>query len=805
MPNQVKKIAVAAIAATLFFMAASPYFSQAEDGEAKQQTSAGTKEQAAGAEEAAADQTAGGEAAAGTAGEKSTDPAPGAAGESASDAGKPGTSGKQNAFPAVNPAAYKPTTAKKKVAENANYELFIDEKTGQIRLVGKRSGREFGAPPVEKKMPPANQKYIESPVHIRFTEGGDIRQTYPSKEKGTITTVKPTDQGVLVEYELKELQIGFAMEYKLLDEGIEVRIPFQSIREQGKARLISLEPAPFFGAAPQQSKGAMFIPDGSGALVKFKQNHPAYFEPYSERIYGGDYAFMTTVYKKVTYNKSELESYGPREAAALPVFGIYKDDTAFLGIVTEGDADAKINGTPSGLRNIPLYRISAEWIYRNSDIVFIGGSGEIPLTQRQMIPGDRAVRFVLLEGEQADYVGMAHAYRDYLVRVKGVKPVETKHPAFQLRLLGGVLRKDMIGSTFVSMTTFEQAKEILDGYAAAGIDSLEVTYEGWSDDGIYGNAPDHFPAESNLGGNRGLEALAAYAKEKGIRLYLKTNYVKPYESSDALKPSRDSIRGLNKEVMEIKDPWVTTNQPSWKLFYALKPDRVYDEYIAEEAGKLAELGADGIQLQYMGDTLYSDQSSDTPFSRKQTMDTWTKAMDLMRSQTGHAAVDYGFAYALGHVDRIDGVPLDSSHYTYEDGSVPFYQIAIRGLVPYTGDPSNLQDDPRIWNLRLLEYGAMPSYLLTYEDSSLLKRTMVDGLFSSNYSKWLKPSIDQYKKLTEVLGLVEGQEITDHEQLDTYVYRTTYANGIQVTVNYDGESASVGGDVIQPYDYLVRKG
>lgn len=788
MTKKAKKIVVAAAAAILFFATASPYFSQAEDGGAGKQAEAAGENAAPAIEQAAAGE-----------------PATTAEAPTAADGGNTAGAGKQGTSPAADPVSFKPTAAKKKVAENSNYELYIDEKTGQIRLVGKRSGNEWGAPPVEKKMPPANQKFIESPVHIRYTEGGDVRQTYPSKEKGTTTTVKPTDQGVLVQYELAELQLGFALEYKLLEEGIEVRIPFQSIHEQGKAKLISLEPAPFFGAASQLAKGAMFIPDGSGALVKFKQNHPTYFEPYSERIYGGDYAFMTTVYKQVTYNKSELESYGPREAAALPVFGIYKDDTAFLGIVTEGDADAKINGTPSGMRNIPLYRISAELIYRNSDIVFIGDSGEIPLVQREMIPGERAVRFVLLEGEQADYVGMAHAYRDYLIRVKGVKPVADERSALQLRLFGGVLRKDMIGSTFVSMTTFEQAKEILDAYIAGGVDSIEVTYEGWSDDGIYGNAPDHFPAESSLGGNRGLEELAAYAKEKGIRLYLKTNYVKPYESSDALKPSRDAIRGLNKEVMEVKDPYVTTNQPSWKLFYVLKPDRVFDEHIADEASKLGELGAGGVHLQYMGDTLYSDQSSDTPYSRKQTMETWQKSMDLMRAQTGHAAVDYGFAYALGHVDRIDGVPLDSSHYIYEDGSVPFYQIAVRGLIPYAGDPSNLQDDPRIWNLRLLEYGAMPSYALTYEDSSLLKRTMVDGLFSSEYRKWLKPSIDQYRKLTEVLDLVAGQGITDHEQLDTYVYRTTYANGVQVTVNYDGEPASVGGDVIQPYDYLVRKG
>src|SRR5690606_21374313 len=136
-----------------------------------------------------------------------------------------------------------------------------------------------------------------------------------------------------------------------------------------------------------------------GTIVKFKEEHPLWFDSYSEFIYGGDQAFLSQVSKEMRPNRDEIISFGPRHYAALPVFGTYKADKAFLGIVTEGEADATINGTMAGVRNIWLYRSSAKFYYRHSDVVFIRNSGEIPLTQREMISGDRAVQYVLLQGE----------------------------------------------------------------------------------------------------------------------------------------------------------------------------------------------------------------------------------------------------------------------------------------------------------------------------------------------------------------------------------------------------------------------
>ena len=168
-------------------------------------------------------------------------------------------------------------------------------------------------------------------------------------------------------------------------------------------------------------------------------------------------------------------------------------------------------------------------------------------------------------------------------------------------------------------------------------------------------------------------------------------------------------------------------------------------------------------------------------------------------------MEYGFAYTFGSVDRIDNAPLDSSHFVYTDRTVPFYQIALHGLVPYTSKPVNLRDDERIEHLRAVEYGALPSYELTWEPTSKLKRTIETRLFSSSFQYWLGDLAEQYNEFAAIFELTGNQPIENHEQISESVYRTTYANGTQVIVNYGGEAVAVDGLMVNGLDYAVRGG
>ncbi|MBS4219221.1 hypothetical protein KHA96_12925 [Bacillus sp. FJAT-49711] len=697
-----------------------------------------------------------------------------------------------------------PITATKKVAENASFELYIDEANGNIRIVNKKSGIEWlGGPQVDKGILPNNKAFIDAPVHIEYTDGSSISQTYTLKDKENEFTTSVIENGIRVDFSIKEIKVNFALEYTLTDDGFEVTIPDDSIKESGTVRLTSLEVMPFFHAADRKVDGEVFVPDGSGALMIVSEKHPQYFKGYSEPVYGPDPTFAMELGDVMA--QGFTRGAAPKEKIALPVFGIHQDKTGFLGIITEGEETANITATPSGIRNIPLYRAGAKFFYRKQDVMFIGSSGAIPLFQGQRLTGDRKVKYILLEGEGSNYVGMAHAYRDYLLKEAGLqKQAEQEAPLF-LELVGGILRDEIIGKTFIDLTTFEQAISMIDDYADKDIKSLTITFKGWSKKGLYGNQPDHFPVERKLGGKKDLEELANYAKKVGVTLNLDANYVRPFQDSDGLTPRKDAVRGIDREVMMNPNYRVSSRLGhNGQLFYLLKPKKS-SEYALKEASSFKDLGVSGVHLNHVGNLLYTDLDKQNPSSREDMKETWIETIDQFKKSVDHISVDYGFGYLLGRVDEIHQIPMDSSNFVYLDETVPFYQIVIHGLIPYTGKPSNLRDDERIEFLRAIEYGASPSFELTYKPTDQFKRTMEDRLFSSDYSYWFNRSVEEYKEINRLKENIGGQLIVNHERLAKKVYKTTYENGTQVIVNYNRKAKTIDGQTVEGENYTVIEG
>lgn len=701
-----------------------------------------------------------------------------------------------------------PVSATKEIASNDAFTMYIDEKTGNIRLVDNKTKKEWlGTPQLPRTTMPNNKKFMDSAAHVKYTEGVDTVQTYLAKEKENKLAIEAIDGGARVTFTYAKEKLEFAMEYRLLADGFEVTIPESSIKETGAAKIVSIEPLPFWNAAAKTDDGALFLPDGSGALMNYKETHPQYFAGYSEMIYGADPVYLSRTNENII-EEIWRQTPAPKESIALPVFGNYRNGIGSLGIVTKGQYDAKVNGTPSGIRAIDYYRTSTEFVYRWDDIIFIGTSGQIPFFQGEWIKGDRQLRYVLLQDEKADYVGMAQAYGAYLQNEQGVKPAEPSgsDTPIKVKLMGGILRDEVLGNTFISMTTFDEAREIIDAFEQKGIGNLELTFSGWSQEGLYGDQPDHFPVEKKLGGAKDLKDLAAYAANKGVKLYLEANYARAYSESDGMKKSKDAIRGMNREAAESTDYFIGSrwNNDS-RMFYWMKPERVIAGHLNKEMDDYKKLGISGVHFAYWGDTLYSDLDKKSLLSRDQTAAAWVGATDAVREKVGGATVDYGFGYMLGHVDSIVGAPLDSSHFIYNDETVPFYQIAVRGLVSYTAGALNLRDDSKNELLRMVEYGALPSLELTYESTSKLQRTMEDRLWSSEYKQWIELAVQEYEALEPIYTAIADQAITDHEKLGKDIYRTTYANGTKVLVNYGEAAAAIDGTSVPAAGYAMQNG
>lgn len=110
-----------------------------------------------------------------------------------------------------------------------------------------------------------------------------------------------------------------ALEYTLNEDGLEVRLPANSIRyDEDNYRLESVSVLPYFGVTSNDYTGYTFIPDGSGAIIRNEETVNLGKTQYTitGQIYGPDYA----------YHKLSDQFYTGRDKIMrLPVFGTIED------------------------------------------------------------------------------------------------------------------------------------------------------------------------------------------------------------------------------------------------------------------------------------------------------------------------------------------------------------------------------------------------------------------------------------------------------------------------------------------------
>ena len=136
-------------------------------------------------------------------------------------------------------------------------------------------------------------------------------------------------------------------------------------------------------------------------------------------------------------------------------------------------------------------------------------------------------------------------------------------------------------------------------------------------------------------------------------------------------------------------------------------------------------------------------------------------------------------------------------------SVPVFQIAVHGLVNYTGGALNLSSDQDKEKLKWAEFGYVPFFELTYSGSEELMHTDYSELFSSTFSSWVDEATEVYKDFNKNLIDVWNEFIVDHEEVQEDVFKVTYENGKVVYVNYNDVECEVDGNVIDKNSYLVK--
>ena len=110
-----------------------------------------------------------------------------------------------------------------------------------------------------------------------------------AKEK-TVSVI-PQEDGFIADITIIDVGIGFQMVVKVKGNEVDITITNESIIEGDKVKIASIYLYPFLGATKKDEiAGYIFVPDGSGALIRFKDNNNKFKLPYEGKIYGNNEA-----------------------------------------------------------------------------------------------------------------------------------------------------------------------------------------------------------------------------------------------------------------------------------------------------------------------------------------------------------------------------------------------------------------------------------------------------------------------------------------------------------------------------------
>lgn len=594
-------------------------------------------------------------------------------------------------------------------------------------------------------------------------------------------------------------QFKVPLEYRLEEDSLVVSVPLDQVTESENHRLRSVELLRYFGAAGTKDQGYMLVPDGSGSLIKLN-NGKVKEEQYVQRIYGTD------------PNNNSSSRGQVAEQARMPVFGMKSGDRAWFAVIEEGDAIASVSADIGGKQN-SYNHVFSSFAVRGEDMLelYTGSTiQEIQLLNDKLYTGNLSVRYSFLEGKDASYSGMARLYQETLVEDNKLAPLEeAKSIPFYLDMLGSVdKRKSFLGVPYDavdSMTTFEQAGEIAALLNGEGITNLRMRYLGWFGKGVHHKTPVKVKTDRVVGSASELKALSKQLKDSGGGLYPDVAFQHVYHDDGAFTPSSDASRFVTRETAELHPYDRNTNRmDSYYGTYNLMSPAKLPYYVDKFAGQYERYDIGAVSLRDLGDVLSSDYRVQRVIFRETAKSIVTDQLKKLHEAYPDTMVSGANAYSWAYADHVIDAPASSSGFGLTDEVVPFYQMVIHGYLDYAGAAVNNLNEQNLRKqlLQSLEFGSAPHFLWSYEQSSKLKYTRFDDMYSTHYKDWFDEAVSLYQELNEVLAPFRTQRMLEHKRHADGVVEVRYENGASILINYTDQAVEVNGILVEPQNYAV---
>lgn len=682
-------------------------------------------------------------------------------------------------------------------ASNENYSLYYEETGLTVKVKNNHTGAVMtSAAPPKEDSGETWKNFVNSGIVLEYYKGKAVNinkiNMYSGKPQKKISLIK---NGFAAELNFKSIGIQLTMFVTLDDAGIRVQVPNSSIKETNEnCRLAAIYVLPFLGYTHLgEVEGYMLIPDGCGALIDLKDNNEKFSQPFKSKIYGGNYSVEADTTSVQKFDESIATTADTVEVFA-PVFGMVhkSSQNAFLGIIERGKYNAEIYAYPNGVIT-EFNWISARYIYREPYKYLTGQSGSIISAQEKRETFDISVVYRFAGGEDADYVGLAKCYREYL-KENGVLKADNKIDySMRLDFFAGDVEESLFGTSFVPMTSVSQIDEILSNLASKDVKQLSVSLKGWQDDGIYGEINGDTSFESDVGDFDEYVDLAK--KYKNIDFMLYADFLNTYSKSG----SKDYIYQYNGSVFS-SETFLELHPTKYRYTADASKQRISD-FVKE----LKTNGKIGVLFDGVTDEVYSYE-----IGERTEMNTRQFAAGIINKALLDAGKKLKTAYIAPNdylwkqTKRYYDYKIYGSDYKFVTNEVPFFAIVLNGSLPLYSEYVNFKADTTEYKLKLIESGIYPSFLLTAEAPSSLIYTDSASLFSCEYAEYSE-MIAEYDRIFKSLSKSTNSSAISNHSSNNGVSVTEYENGTMVIVNYNDYDVEYNGETVEKQSWKILEG
>lgn len=522
------------------------------------------------------------------------------------------------------------------------------------------------------------------------------------------------------------------VELKIDDDTLTVKIETGSIVESmGNIwRLLELSVLPGLMASKVGDEGSYLLPVFSGMTVSFESRTPV---KNRDRIY---------------MERAEWEKFGQADA-----FGVMANFGDILAVVEDGNFFAWVD---SEFNQEGVNRLYATFGIRHAPEEIL------PQEDKTFV-----YRFLPAGGGVAK---LAFAYREHLIQVRGIVPLRERvgnNPvldysvhAMRVKIfLGQKQPFEADGaSLYVNCTTFGEAGEIIDAMYAAGIRRAVITLVGWNLGGHDGAYPTRFPVNTDAGGEAELKALIAKTLALGYQMVPHDNVTDVYLAA----PDYDQTLVSLDEGGERQTAGMWAGGLSYKICPTVTLNRHGGEF--RRIQRLGFAGSYYLDAQAAGLFTCSDPAH--PADEKQFSLSLARIALLPRTLFGAVSTEFVPAYMLPYADEASRIPniweyrhllkrLPAAMRSLDGQIVPFYQLAVHGLIVYQSEwvhtYGKTPEERRRGLYEELGTGARPSMEVSM-------RPMCNG---GNFEESIAALLECYKINFELCPAIQTALVTDY--------------------------------------------